>query len=49
MKYSGKQLEFESMYKTELYYIDYTGSFRWKQGFVFPICGIMRYWEKSKG
>src|ERR1035437_6800754 len=49
MKYPGNQMEFKAMFKTEQNCIDYIESFRWKQGFVCPICGSIRYWKKSKG
>lgn len=49
MKYPGNQMEFEAKFKTEQNCIDYFESIRWKLGFVCPICGSMRYWEKSKG
>ena len=49
MKYPENQMEFEAMFKTEQDCIDYIESFRWKQGFVCPICGSIRYWKKSKG
>ena len=49
MKFSGKQLEFESMYETEQDCIDYIELFRWKHCFVCPICRSIRYWGKVKG
>ena len=42
-------MEFEAMFKTEQNCIDYIESIRWKQGFVCPMCGSIRYWKKSKG
>lgn len=42
-------MEFEAMFKNEQNCIDYIESIRWKQGFVCPICGSIRYWKKSKG
>lgn len=49
MKYPGNQMEFEEMFKTEQDCLNYVSSIRWPQSFICPICGSIRYWEKTKG
>lgn len=49
MKYPSNQIEFDTMFKTEQNCIDYLVAIRWPHGFECPVCGSIRYWEKSKG
>ena len=48
MSYPGDQMEFENVFKKEQDCIDYLILLRWPNGFVCPICGSIRYWEKTK-
>ncbi len=47
MLYPENQIEFRKMFNTELDCLKYLKAIRWPSGFVCPVCGSIRNWEKK--